>query len=161
MFAHCWGYDADYALFTVSRGHPRHRARHRRGAGGGRPWLLLSGTLGAGKTTLTQGIAWGLGADEYARSPTFVLVNEYAARLPIYHMDLYRLDSFAEVDGAWTGRLPVRRTAFASSSGRTRRPGYFPEEHLSVEIAVVSNDERALTLSGSADRHASLFRGVG
>ncbi len=121
--------------------------------------LLLSGTLGAGKTTLTQGVAWGLGADEYARSPTFVLVNEYPARLPIYHMDLYRLDSFAEVDG-----LGLDDYLFGDGvciiEWADKAPGYFPEEHLSVEIAVVSNDERALTLSGSADRHASLFEAL-
>ena len=121
--------------------------------------LLLSGTLGAGKTTLTQGIAWGLGADEYARSPTFVLVNEYAARLPIYHMDLYRLDSFAEVDG-----LGLDDYLFGDGvciiEWADKAPGYFPEGHLAVEIAVVSNDERALTLSGSADRHASLFEAL-
>ena len=59
----------------------------------------MSGTLGAGKTTLTQGIVWGLASPEYARSPTFVLVNEYRAKLPVYHMDLYRLDTFEDVDG--------------------------------------------------------------
>ena len=118
--------------------------------------LLLSGTLGAGKTTLTQGIAWGLGADEYARSPTFVLVNEYAARLPIYHMDLYRLDSFAEVDG-----LGLDDYLFGDGvcviEWADKVPGYFPEERLYVEIAVASNEERALTISGSAERHAALF----
>ena len=59
--------------------------------------FLLSGELGAGKTCLTQGILWGLGGDEYARSPTFVLICEYPARLTLYHMDLYRLDSLDEI----------------------------------------------------------------
>ena len=61
--------------------------------------ILLSGDLGSGKTTLTQGVLLGLGSDEFARSPTFVLVNEYNARIPLYHMDLYRLDSFEAIDG--------------------------------------------------------------
>ena len=53
---------------------------------------LLTGPLGAGKTCLTQGIASGLGAPGYARSPTFVLVTRYQGRLTIHHADLYRID---------------------------------------------------------------------
>ena len=70
--------------------------------------LLLVGDLGAGKTTLTQGILWGLGGTEYARSPTFVLVNEYPARLTMYHMDLYRLNSIEEIEEAPFSSMMVR-----------------------------------------------------
>ena len=59
--------------------------------------LLLCGDLGAGKTCLTQGIARGLGIQGYVRSPTFVLVSIHQGRLPLYHMDIYRLDHVAEV----------------------------------------------------------------
>ena len=59
---------------------------------------LLTGPLGAGKTCLTQGIASGLGAPGYARSPTFVLVTRYQGRLTIHHADLYRIGHPAE---AW------------------------------------------------------------
>lgn len=59
---------------------------------------LLTGPLGAGKTCLTQGIASGLGAPGYARSPTFVLATRYQGRLTIHHADLYRIDHPAE---AW------------------------------------------------------------
>ena len=57
--------------------------------------ILLNGDLGAGKTHLTQGICRGVGLDEdsYIRSPTFTLINEYQAKIPIYHIDLYRIDS--------------------------------------------------------------------
>lgn len=61
--------------------------------------IVLSGTLGAGKTTLTQGIAQGLGIDDYVTSPTFTLVNEYrpaAAGPALYHVDLYRTSGAAE-----------------------------------------------------------------
>ncbi len=55
--------------------------------------LLLEGDLGAGKTTFTQGLAQGLGVDDYVNSPTFVLINEYySGRLALYHMDLYRVE---------------------------------------------------------------------
>ena len=61
--------------------------------------ILLFGDLGAGKTRLTQGICNGLGLekDTYIRSPTFTLINEYQGRLPIYHIDLYRIDSHEEI----------------------------------------------------------------
>jgi len=63
--------------------------------------VLLFGDLGAGKTTLTQGICQGLGLNkgEYIRSPTFTLVNLYQGRIPINHIDLYRLNSFTEIEG--------------------------------------------------------------
>ncbi len=55
--------------------------------------LLLQGDLGAGKTTLVQGIGEGLGISEPIVSPTFTLINEYhQGRLPLYHLDLYRLE---------------------------------------------------------------------
>ncbi|MEG4864395.1 MULTISPECIES: tRNA (adenosine(37)-N6)-threonylcarbamoyltransferase complex ATPase subunit type 1 TsaE [unclassified Microcoleus] len=55
--------------------------------------ILLQGDLGAGKTTLVQGIAEGLGISESVESPTFTLINEYfAGRVPLYHLDLYRLE---------------------------------------------------------------------
>ena len=59
--------------------------------------LLLCGDLGAGKTCLTQGIAKGLGIQGYVRSPTFVLVSIHHGRIPLYHVDIYRLDHVAEV----------------------------------------------------------------
>jgi tRNA threonylcarbamoyladenosine biosynthesis protein TsaE len=59
--------------------------------------ILLSGNLGSGKTTLSQGIAWGLEITGYAHSPTFVLVNEYSGRIVFYHIDLYRVDDPGEI----------------------------------------------------------------
>jgi tRNA threonylcarbamoyladenosine biosynthesis protein TsaE len=55
--------------------------------------ILLAGDLGAGKTTLVQGLGKGLGIVEPIVSPTFTLINEYTeGRIPLYHLDLYRLD---------------------------------------------------------------------
>ncbi len=56
--------------------------------------ILLEGNLGTGKTTLVQGIGKGLDINESIVSPTFTIINEYTqARLPLYHLDLYRLDA--------------------------------------------------------------------
>ena len=62
--------------------------------------VLLFGDLGAGKTTLTQGICLGIGMDnaEYVNSPTFTLINLYQGTLLVNHIDLYRLDSFSEIE---------------------------------------------------------------
>jgi tRNA threonylcarbamoyladenosine biosynthesis protein TsaE len=59
--------------------------------------FLLTGELGTGKTCLVQGIARGLDVKEYAFSPSFVILREYHGRLPLYHIDLYRLDNVEEV----------------------------------------------------------------
>ncbi|HYJ61786.1 MAG TPA: tRNA (adenosine(37)-N6)-threonylcarbamoyltransferase complex ATPase subunit type 1 TsaE [Actinomycetota bacterium] len=78
--------------------------------------LVLTGDLGAGKTTLTQGIAKGLGATEHVASPTFTLVREYVTgRLPVAHVDVYRLRraqdvldlALDELDGGHDGVLIV------------------------------------------------------
>ncbi|VTS45018.1 ATP/GTP hydrolase [Streptococcus dysgalactiae subsp. equisimilis] len=53
--------------------------------------IVLTGDLGAGKTTLTKGIAKGLGIDQMIKSPTYTIVREYEGRLPLYHLDVYRI----------------------------------------------------------------------
>lgn len=54
--------------------------------------LVLTGDLGAGKTTLTKGIARGLGIEQMIKSPTYTIIREYdQGRLPLYHMDIYRV----------------------------------------------------------------------
>ena len=67
-----------------------------------RGWVIgLSGDLGAGKTQLVKGLARGLGSPARVHSPTFALLNEYeGGRLPLFHLDLYRLNSADEVAGA-------------------------------------------------------------
>ncbi len=65
--------------------------------------VVLEGPLGAGKTTLARGVIAGLGVTDTVTSPTFALVHEYMGRLPVFHMDLYRLASEEEFDliGGW------------------------------------------------------------
>ena len=62
--------------------------------------ILLSGDLGAGKTTITKGIASGLGAaeEDEVTSPTFTLVHKYARSSPVYHVDLYRIGDFHDLE---------------------------------------------------------------
>jgi tRNA threonylcarbamoyladenosine biosynthesis protein TsaE len=59
--------------------------------------FLLTGELGTGKTCLVQGIARGLNVKEYAFSPSFIILRQYHGRLPLYHIDLYRLNCIEEI----------------------------------------------------------------
>ncbi|MEO6184610.1 MAG: tRNA (adenosine(37)-N6)-threonylcarbamoyltransferase complex ATPase subunit type 1 TsaE [Verrucomicrobiota bacterium] len=72
------------------------------GLAAARGWVIgLSGDLGAGKTQLVKGIARGLGVTERVHSPTFALLNEYSGgRLPLFHLDLYRLETRDQISGA-------------------------------------------------------------
>ena len=54
--------------------------------------IAMQGTLAAGKTTITKGIAESLGVTDTITSPTFCLISEYSGKMPLYHMDVYRLD---------------------------------------------------------------------
>jgi tRNA threonylcarbamoyladenosine biosynthesis protein TsaE len=58
--------------------------------------ILLEGDLGAGKTTFTKGFAKGLGVKRTVNSPTFNIIKEYKGRIPLYHMDVYRLEGSSE-----------------------------------------------------------------
>lgn len=117
---------------------------------------LLSGNLGAGKTCLTQGIAWGLGIEEYATSPSFVLVRELHGRLPLYHIDLFRLDNIAEVsdlgldDYLYSKGVCVIEWAEKGTS-------ILPAEHLLVEISYISDTERRLQFKPSGKRYEKML----
>ena len=98
--------------------------------------LLLDGNLGAGKTTLVQGIAQGLGIAELIVSPTFTLINEYLdGRVPLYHLDLYRLEPH-QVDSIypeiyWLGEeVAPGITAIEWS----QRLPMLPENHLQIKL---------------------------
>ncbi len=58
--------------------------------------IAMTGTLAAGKTTITKGIAQALGIDDTITSPTFCLISEYYGKMPLYHMDVYRLDGIED-----------------------------------------------------------------
>jgi tRNA threonylcarbamoyladenosine biosynthesis protein TsaE len=120
--------------------------------------VALNGQLGAGKTHLTRAIAEGLGVRNPAAvtSPTFGLIHEYPARLPVYHFDTYRLSSpreFAElgVDEYFTGG------GVCVIEWADRVTDVLPADHLRIEIAVVSEDTRRLTLTATGPKHQLLL----
>ncbi|MDO8473357.1 MAG: tRNA (adenosine(37)-N6)-threonylcarbamoyltransferase complex ATPase subunit type 1 TsaE [Dehalococcoidia bacterium] len=118
--------------------------------------ILLAGQLGAGKTCLTQGIAWGLGVKEYALSPSFVLVREYKGRLQLYHMDLYRLERLEEIsDLGLDDYLYGKGVCVVEWADRGLE--LMPEEHLAVEIGYTSDTEREIILTGRGNRYRGLI----
>ena len=107
--------------------------------------FLLVGSLGAGKTTMTQGIANGLGVNEYTKSPTFVLVNEYDGRVPLVHADLYRV---AQTEEAWLLGLDdyMFTGAVMVVEWGDRAQDIFPDDHIVITIEVVSDDVRDIIM---------------
>ena len=111
--------------------------------------ILLMGDLGSGKTTFTQGLAQGMGIVDSIVSPTFTIINEYfSGRLPLYHLDLYRLDS-AEVvelnlDSYWLGiesELGIMAIEWAE------RLPYLPPEYLQIELSYDRTEGRIAKIS--------------
>ena len=117
--------------------------------------LLLMGNLGAGKTCLTQGIARGLNIKEYAASPSFVLIRELKGRLPLYHIDFYRLDHLEEItelglDDYFYGH------GVCVVEWAEKGLNLLPPEHLLIEIGYVADTERSLKFKPSGQRYRQI-----
>lgn len=96
--------------------------------------IAISGELGAGKTTLAQAICRGAGVTDFVTSPTFALVQRYeGARFPVYHVDLYRLESSRDlVNLGWDDVL--RDNALVIIEWPERAEGHIPDDALHIEI---------------------------
>lgn len=102
--------------------------------------VSLTGDLGAGKTNLVQGAARELGAEGPVGSPTFVLVREYRGSLPIYHLDVYRLERIQEVlDLGFEDLLDPRGVVFIEWGGAIE--GLLPDSLLEVELHTLEEEE--------------------
>ena len=114
--------------------------------------LCLSGELGAGKTQLAKGFGRGLGVAEPVASPSFVLMSEHAGRLPLFHLDLYRLHDAAEAmeDGLLDERQAggVTVIEWADRLGASR-----PASRLDVRIDGVGDEPRRIELAAADARH--------
>jgi tRNA threonylcarbamoyladenosine biosynthesis protein TsaE len=112
--------------------------------------LLLSGDLGAGKTTLTQSIARGLEVPEdyYITSPSFVLMHEYPGRCPLYHIDCYRLGGEDDIEGAGLLDYLETRIGVCVVEWPERLGSLTPKNFLEIHIRAVQGEQRKLTLVG-------------
>jgi tRNA threonylcarbamoyladenosine biosynthesis protein TsaE len=143
-------------------------AEHTRGWGARLGKLLqggeivgLIGELGTGKTCFVRGLTEGLGVSQetWIRSPTFTLVNEYHGRLPIYHIDLYRIDSTGELE-----ELNLREYLYSNGVSLIEWFEYFPagevDDHLEIQLAYREGSKRQLTFVPHGARYEKLVKAL-
>ncbi|MGD6993932.1 tRNA (adenosine(37)-N6)-threonylcarbamoyltransferase complex ATPase subunit type 1 TsaE [Sutcliffiella horikoshii] len=117
--------------------------------------LLLEGDLGAGKTTFTKGLAKGLEVKRNVNSPTFTIIKEYQGRLPLYHMDVYRLADSEEdlgFDDYFEGEgVTVVEWAHLIEE-------FLPSERLEIYIYHHGDDERKIVLTPKGERFEAICK---
>jgi len=116
--------------------------------------LALSGPLGAGKTRFVSGLVHALVPGAHVRSPSFTLVNEIAGPLPVFHLDLYRLENARDVEGLGLEDY-AERGALVVEWGE-RLPGAWLADALRVTIEPLEGDARAFHAAGAGERGRQL-----
>lgn len=118
--------------------------------------IVLTGELGAGKTTLAQGLARGLGVTGPVTSPTFTLIQEYQGHCPFYHVDVYRLE-----DPAAGWELGMEEYFYGQGvtvvEWGERLGGLLPPEHLRIDLKYDPAEGRLATLSAKGPRYARVL----
>jgi tRNA threonylcarbamoyladenosine biosynthesis protein TsaE len=111
--------------------------------------VVLAGDLGAGKTVFTKGVALALGVAEQVVSPTFTIVREYDAAVPLVHVDVYRLDNLQELHDLGLDDLIGADTITVVEWG-DKVSAALPAERLDVRIeAGDGDDDRIITIDAS------------
>ncbi|WP_368645228.1 tRNA (adenosine(37)-N6)-threonylcarbamoyltransferase complex ATPase subunit type 1 TsaE [Alkalibacterium putridalgicola] len=119
--------------------------------------ILLEGQLGAGKTTFTKGIAEGLGIERIIKSPTYTLIKEYMdGRLPLYHMDLYRLEDAEDED------LGLEEYFYGDGVTIVEWGSYMqdelPDKYLMIQISVLpGSDKRELIVTAQGEKYQQIM----
>lgn len=116
--------------------------------------ITLEGDLGAGKTTFTQGLAVGLGVKRNVTSPTFTIIKEYQGRIPLYHMDVYRLEDAEEDIGFaeyfyGTGITIIEWAQYIDD--------FLPKNRLDIYIEVIDQDRRKIICQSSDSHYETLI----
>jgi tRNA threonylcarbamoyladenosine biosynthesis protein TsaE len=119
--------------------------------------VALIGTLGAGKTHLVRAIAMGLDIPnpDVVNSPTFVLIQEYDARLPIYHFDAYRLQSETEFADLGVHEY-FEGEGVCLVEWADKVPSCLPRERLEIRITITGEQSRRFEVVGIGERHVEL-----
>lgn len=103
--------------------------------------ICLDGELGSGKTAFTKGIASALGIKEVITSPTFTIIKEYSGDLPLYHMDVYRLDG--NTDGIGIEEYFTKNGIVVIEWSDTIKD-VLPPERLDIKIRIAGDSDRVL-----------------
>ena len=119
--------------------------------------ICLDGELGSGKTMFTKGIANALGINEVITSPTFTIIKEYDGELPLYHMDVYRLDG--KVDGIGLEEYYTKGGVVVIEWADTIKD-YLPKERLDIKFVVVDENKRVLVLTPYGKQYEELCEAV-
>ncbi len=124
--------------------------------------LTLSGPLGAGKTTLTKGLTEGLGLDDsrYVTSPTFVLIHEYPADVPVYHVDAYRLGGPEDADALGLDEM-FYGAGVTIVEWAERIAELLPPERLRVVLDIEGEESRSLALEPVGERYEAIAAAMG
>lgn len=123
--------------------------------------VALIGQLGAGKTHLTRAIAVGLGIanPNVVNSPTFVLIQEYEARLPIFHFDAYRLTKESDFLDLGVHEY-YDRGGVCMIEWADKVPGTLPKERLEVRMTITGVDSRRVELTGNGERYQEIVKAL-
>lgn len=109
--------------------------------------ITLNGNLGAGKTVFTKGIALGLGISDTVKSPTFTIICQYDGRLPLYHMDAYRIfgDEEFEMTG---GKELLTGGGVCVIEWSDNIADSMPDNRIDVTVNVIGPEEREIEIKG-------------
>ncbi|WP_078543040.1 tRNA (adenosine(37)-N6)-threonylcarbamoyltransferase complex ATPase subunit type 1 TsaE [Litchfieldia alkalitelluris] len=117
--------------------------------------ITLEGDLGAGKTTFTKGLAKGLGITRNVNSPTFTIIKEYKGRLPLYHMDVYRLAE-SEEDLGFDEYFEGEGVSVVEWAELIKE--YLPESRLVITITHQGDSTRQITFEPIGSRYIQLCK---
>jgi len=123
--------------------------------------VALIGELGSGKTCFTKGVAAGMGIDRAIPivSPTFTLINEYPGSPPLYHFDLYRIDTMAQISGLGCEEY-FGGEGVAIIEWGEKAAAVLPEGHVRVEFFFEDENMRKVVFKGTGKRFAALMKGL-
>ncbi len=119
--------------------------------------ICLDGELGSGKTVFTKGIAMALGIKENITSPTFTIIKEYDGELPLYHMDVYRLDGVT--DGIGIEEYFTKGGVVVIEWADTIKD-ILPKERLDIKFRVIDENKRLIILMPHGRKYEELCEAV-
>lgn len=123
--------------------------------------ICLVGELGTGKTTIVKGIAEGLGIKKGdVTSPTFIILREYKARFPLYHVDLYKVDTVYDIRDIGLEEVIYSKEGITAIEWADRIKDILPEDRMEIEIRWLSDTERDLEIRATGPHHGKILKEV-